>query len=746
MAQLPDYTALGERPTPQPASGVAEYAPPNWRQVGMAGQVVSAGGRDLQEASGMVAAASDQQDQRVALAAANQLKASQLALEQDPTNGFRNIKGNGVIGPQFIQTYQGKFKDAQSEISDGLTNENQKRIFDQHAEVLGLQYQSALLHHQAVETTAFNATTRKDTIDIAMNDIAAHWGDDATYQTNQLLMGQAVVQEGKDRGLTGDALANFVRVGTTKLESKGLLYRATGMLQDGNWKAASDFFGQHEKEFDPQDRMHLAGQIKTATDAQTARASGAEAYKAAVGSAAPSPVPQNFNADTVKPYSPQHINEIVDQVKKPSPYDDLINKWAKAYNISPTELKLRMVAESGGNKDAVSSQGAIGLMQFAPATAKEIGIDPKDPEQSIIGAAILMSKYGGTIGGDMSKVDQMYYGPATPNGSNTKQYVENLRATRQSLYGAATPTLTQAFLEGREGAVIDNAKAAAEKDKPGNAVYADQVVAEARKNWSLQLAGIRGKNQETVSNIMSMFATDTPPKALGDLPPTLQSAYDQLPGETKAAIQARFTKGTKGDGKLDEAGAKIYYGLLGEAGENPEQFVKNDLSQYFGTMPDHMLTSLMGMQKSINSKDVVNQARGANITQAHTTVDDMLKPMGLGKSAKAGGTNAKTTEQFYGRLDEAIQTYHDQNGKWPQQTDVRKIAGSLLLQGKEAGGTFWDSSKQAFQVEPGKFYVPLPSGTEKKALVDTFTKAMGHTPTDAELQQAYTRYKMSGGK
>lgn len=41
--------------------------------------------------------------------------------------------------------------------------------------------------------------------------------------------------------------------------------------------------------------------------------------------------------------------------------------------------------ESGGEENAVSKAGAIGLMQLMPETAKELGVDPHDPSQNIRG-------------------------------------------------------------------------------------------------------------------------------------------------------------------------------------------------------------------------------------------------------------------------------------------------------------------------------------------------------------------------
>lgn len=60
-----------------------------------------------------------------------------------------------------------------------------------------------------------------------------------------------------------------------------------------------------------------------------------------------------------------------------------------------------MQTESGGNPSAVSPKGATGAFQFMPATAKQYGVDPTDPESSAVGAAKmysdLLSKYQGDL-------------------------------------------------------------------------------------------------------------------------------------------------------------------------------------------------------------------------------------------------------------------------------------------------------------------------------------------------------------
>jgi hypothetical protein len=68
-------------------------------------------------------------------------------------------------------------------------------------------------------------------------------------------------------------------------------------------------------------------------------------------------------------------------------FDDVFLTAGNKYNISPALLKAVASAESGFNPEAISSSGAVGLMQIMPETARQLGIDPRDPVQSIQGAA-----------------------------------------------------------------------------------------------------------------------------------------------------------------------------------------------------------------------------------------------------------------------------------------------------------------------------------------------------------------------
>lgn len=75
-----------------------------------------------------------------------------------------------------------------------------------------------------------------------------------------------------------------------------------------------------------------------------------------------------------------------------TPYDSLIHREAVIQGVDPDLVAAVVATESNFKPDAVSHAGARGLMQLMPNTAKELGVNPDDPEQNVRGGTRYLKK------------------------------------------------------------------------------------------------------------------------------------------------------------------------------------------------------------------------------------------------------------------------------------------------------------------------------------------------------------------
>ena len=122
----------------------------------------------------------------------------------------------------------------------------------------------------------------------------------------------------------------------------------------------------------------------------------------------------------------------------------LIQRAAQENGLDPEQLRALIGIESGGDPNAVSPKGAMGMMQLMPGTAREMGVtDPNDPEQNINGGAKYFRQQVDRFGDPELAAAAYNAGPGAvqkyggvPPYSETQDYVKKFR-DRMSRAGMA---------------------------------------------------------------------------------------------------------------------------------------------------------------------------------------------------------------------------------------------------------------------------------------------------------------------
>lgn len=116
----------------------------------------------------------------------------------------------------------------------------------------------------------------------------------------------------------------------------------------------------------------------------------------------------------------------------------LIEQVARDQRLRPELLHAVVRVESAYNHKAVSSKGAVGLMQLMPATARQYGVsDSEDPRQNLSGGARYLRYLLGLFEDDLSLALAAYnagenaviqYGRQIPPYPETQNYVRKVLA------------------------------------------------------------------------------------------------------------------------------------------------------------------------------------------------------------------------------------------------------------------------------------------------------------------------------
>jgi len=124
-----------------------------------------------------------------------------------------------------------------------------------------------------------------------------------------------------------------------------------------------------------------------------------EEIAVAIATKLPATSPPAITSETVTPAAPAPA-----LAAKPQTPEELAAQAAKKYLLPDSFVRSVMKAESAFQPDAVSPKGAIGLMQLMPDTARDLGVDPRDPHQNAEGGAQYLRELLARYEGDPDQV------------------------------------------------------------------------------------------------------------------------------------------------------------------------------------------------------------------------------------------------------------------------------------------------------------------------------------------------------
>ena len=145
-------------------------------------------------------------------------------------------------------------------------------------------------------------------------------------------------------------------------------------------------------------------------------------------------------------------------------YDTLIEKYAKLNNLSTNLVRSVMTQESRQNPRAVSSAGALGLMQVMPNTARGLGYSPNDaldPEKAIAMGTKLLGQLTRRFKGNTEKILAAYNAGegAVAKYNGVPPYKETQNYVKQILnYKAQFDSLSTKSVKSEEALVATSEK------------------------------------------------------------------------------------------------------------------------------------------------------------------------------------------------------------------------------------------------------------------------------------------------
>ena len=138
--------------------------------------------------------------------------------------------------------------------------------------------------------------------------------------------------------------------------------------------------------------------------------------------------------ESIAPEVPVEAVTTIGRAEVPVRYAAMVERAAGLAGISPALLSALVWKESRWNSAALSPKGAVGLTQLMPGTARELGVNPSDPFQNLVGGARYFRQVLETFDYDVEKAlaaynagpDRVRKANGVPRIAETQLYVTSV--------------------------------------------------------------------------------------------------------------------------------------------------------------------------------------------------------------------------------------------------------------------------------------------------------------------------------
>lgn len=264
MAKLPDISALGQRPTPEPSLGVISVRGTTGAESAIGETLVQVGkqfGATANEWQRQLDIEKAKVDRIKAEDALNRLEDARLKLTTDEKDGFQTRRGSNAITSDFTKDYTQRFDAAVSEIANSLQDPEQKRLFQLRAGPSRRTFAQNLQSHVMHQRDAYDKQVFDGTLDTTIRAATSAWQSAPDVQAQILRANASIDDHARDKGWAPEMVA------AAKLDFATKVHQAVigQAIAAEETTYAKKWFEQYKDQIDPRTAQLLYKTVEDET-------------------------------------------------------------------------------------------------------------------------------------------------------------------------------------------------------------------------------------------------------------------------------------------------------------------------------------------------------------------------------------------------------------------------------------------------------------------------------------------------